>query len=157
MLPLLAPLAAALQPATAAVTASGSPVGSAWGSGTGQYAVKQAAPYFTGDEEGPYAAGFMFGMGDVAFGGADPLFAITKNIELMGGPGLGFGATGKGTQATLEEHIPGASQASPFVDMYLSPGGIQGTAVGASDIPMADLPIDPGAFDPSLINTSMVA
>lgn len=150
MLPLLAPLATALQPATAAVTASGSPVGAAWTSGSGQYAVKQAAPHVLEDEEDAWAAGFALGLGETAIGGADPLFATTKNIELMGGPGLGFGATGKGTQATAEQYIPGASQAAPFVDTYMNPGGIQGSvpASGAQ-------PVDTSTFDVGLLPVGM--
>lgn len=128
MLPLLAPLATALQPATAAVTAPGSPVGTAWTSGSGQYAVKQAAPHLLEDEEDAYAAGLTLGLSETAIGGADPLFATTKNIELMGGPSWGFGGSGQGFRRNVEQHIPGASQAAPFVETYLDPGGIQGNA-----------------------------
>jgi len=156
MLPLLAPIAAALQPATAAVTASGSPVGAAWTSGSGQYAVKQAAPHLLEDEEDAYIAGRTLGLGETALGGAVPHSATTKNIELAGGPGLGFGASGKGSQATAEQYFPGASQASPYVQQYLDPGGIQGRVPKGTTLGSGAQPVDIGAFDPSLINTAMV-
>ena len=156
MLPLLAPLATAIQPATAAVTASGSPEGAAWTSGSGQYAVKQAAPHLLEDEEDAYAAGLALGLSETAIGGEAPLFATTKNIELMGGPAWGFGASGPGTRTNVEQRLPGASQAAPFVATYMNPGGIQvgPDAVRARQL-VADRPADTSTFAVGLLSVGM--
>lgn len=146
-LPLLAPLSAAMMPVTAGVSAPGSAVGTVAGSPGTQYAIKEAAPHIKGKGGkpiDPWTTGFMAGLGETAIGGADPLFATTKNIEMFGGPGLGFGASGEGTKATVERYVPGARAVSPYIqkaigqDQALKPPS-PSTATG-----VAPLSFEPG-------------
>tara|TARA_R100001594_G_scaffold62636_4_gene97013 strand:- start:6677 stop:7366 length:690 start_codon:yes stop_codon:yes gene_type:complete len=69
----------------------------------------------------PYTTGIIAGISQSGFTGQDPLYSVTENIERLGGPGLGFGATGPGTRKTFERYVPGGAEASRTLGPLIQP------------------------------------
>ena len=109
------PFTTAAQPLTAPVTAAPKAAG---------YAAQQVAPHLRGKDGerlDPYTTGLIAGIAQTGFTGQDPLYSATENIERLGGPGLGFGATGPGTRKAFERYVPGGAEASKALGPLIQP------------------------------------